>query len=103
MTDQQLTGDLATRIMGWRTAPGRFLKPRGSWTPISHFKPLERIDDAVQLLDQSGAKYRLDADGKGTFAADVRVGRRKGKASGPAKARVLTTALAVALGIEVPS
>lgn len=103
MSDQQLTGELAARVMGWRTAPGRLLKFNGSWTPISRFKPLDRVEDAIQLLDQAGAKYRLNADGNGTFAAEVRIGRRKGKASGPAKARVLTIALAIALGIEVSS
>jgi hypothetical protein len=103
MTDQQLTRELALRVMGWKMAPGRFIKPRGSWTSISQFKPLNRIEDAIQLLEHSGAKYRLIADGRGAFAADVRVGSRKGKASGSAEARVLTIALAVALGIRVRS
>ncbi len=89
--------------MCWKTAPGRFIKTGRSWTPMSRFKPLDRIEDAIQLLDQTGARYRLSADGKGTFAADVRIGNRGGKASGSAKARVLTIALASALGIEVPS
>lgn len=70
---------------------------------MSRFKPLHRVEDAIKVLDQAGAKYRLSADGKGTFAAEVRVGNRNGKASGPAKARVLTIALAIALGIGVPS
>jgi hypothetical protein len=103
VSDQQLTRELAVRVMGWKTAPGRFLKPRRSWTPMSRFKPLDRIEDAIQLLDEAGAKYRLSADGKGTFTADVRVGGRKGKASGSAKARVIAIALAIALGIGVSS
>ena len=103
MTDQQLTGELALRVMGWKTAPGRFIKPGRSWTPMSRFKPLVRIEDAFQLLDRAGAAYRLSADGKGKFIAEVQVGIGKGKASGPAKARVISIALALALGIEVPS
>jgi hypothetical protein len=103
VSDQQITRELALHVMGWKTAPGRFLKPLKSWTPISHFKPLHRIEDAFRLLDQAGAKYRLSADGKGTFAAEVHVGGRKGKASGSSKARVTTMALAIALGIEVSS
>jgi hypothetical protein len=70
---------------------------------MSRFKPLVRIEDAFQLLDRTGAEYRLTADGKGKFIAEVQVGLSKGKASGSAKARVISAALALALGIEVPS
>ncbi len=70
---------------------------------MSRFKPLVRIEDAFQLLDRAGAAYTLRADGKGKFIADVQVGLRKGKASGTAKARMISIALALALGIEVPS
>jgi len=103
MTDHQLTAELAVRGMGWKTTSGRFLKPGKSWTPMSRFKPLDRIEVAFQLLEHAGAKYRLSADGKGRFTAEVRVGSRKGKASGSAKARVVSMALAVALGIGVSS
>jgi hypothetical protein len=103
VSDQQLTGELALRVMGWKTAPGRFIKPGRSWTPMSQFKPLVRIQDAFQLLEGAGAAYRLSTDGKGKFIAEVQVGLSKGKASGSAKARVISIALALALGIEVPS
>jgi hypothetical protein len=70
---------------------------------MSRFKPLFHIEDAFQLLEGAGAAYRLSTDGKGKFIADVQVGLRKGKASGSVKARVISIALALAIGIEVPS
>ena len=48
--DLELTEELARSVMGWRSAPGRFLKPGGSWLPKWRFAPLERLEDAFRLL-----------------------------------------------------
>jgi hypothetical protein len=101
LSDEQLTRELASRVMGWKIAPGRFIKQNRGWTPMSRFKPLMRIEDAFRLLDLACAKYRLMGDVKGRFDAEVRIGLAKGRASGTEKARVITIALARALGIEV--
>lgn len=102
MTDQRLTGTLAVRVLGWRTAPGRFIKTGRSWIPSWRFAPLTSLEDAFALLDAAAvsAKLRSTPDG---LDATVRVGRRVGKASGRLKARVITLALARALGMEVPA
>jgi hypothetical protein len=103
MSDQQLTTELVLLIMGWKIAPGRYIKSGRSWTPMSQFKPLDRIADAFQLLERAGAEYQLTAKGRSTFTAEVEIGCSKGKASGPAKARVITIAVARAVGITVPA
>jgi hypothetical protein len=99
VTDDALTCVLAERIMGWRTAPGRFLKPGREWVPTSRFKPFARLEHAFLLLDTARAAYSLSVGSNGIFTARVRVGKRHGKAIGVPKARAITLALSRALGI----
>jgi hypothetical protein len=99
--DNRLTDQLVAEVLGWRTAPGRFLKADRSWAPRHRFAPLTRLDDAFQLVDRVATACKLTMI-KGTgFAAEVQVGTCVGKATGEPKARTLTTALARALGLEV--
>jgi len=101
MTDAQLTDELASRVMGWKVASGRFVKPSRSWIPKWRFAPLERLEDAFLLLDTARAAYTLSRRGAGAFAASVQLGEGHGHASGDSKPRTITVALAIAAGIEV--
>jgi hypothetical protein len=64
MDDDSLTAKLATEILGWQAAPGRFLKPGRSWIPKWRFAPLSRLEDAFKLLDHSGCTYKLERNGE---------------------------------------
>jgi len=100
VTDAQLTVKLAVDVLGWKTAPGRFIKPGRSWTPSWRFAPLENIAQAFDLLDAGAAAYKLSGDTDGLFTAEVRIGNRVGKASGAQKARVICVAIARAIGAD---
>jgi hypothetical protein len=102
MTEQALTDILAERVMGWKVAPDRFIKSGRGWLPKWRFAPLSRLDDAFELLDRSASTYRLERTGRDAFAVEVQCDGRVGKASGEPKARVITLAVARALGLEVP-
>jgi len=98
--EARITEDLAQRIFGWRCFPDRFLTGNRKWIPKWRFAPFERLDDAIRLLDAAADNYRLFGTGKGrAFSAVVRVNKRVGKAHGEPKARSITTALAIALGL----
>jgi hypothetical protein len=101
ITDEVLTGELASRVMGWKTAPDRFVKGGRSWIPRWRFQPLVDLTDALKLLDQATHRYSLTCSGPRGFTAEVQVGTRRGKASGKHKARTITLAVARALGLEV--
>jgi hypothetical protein len=102
MNDERLTEKLAVQVMGWKVAPGRFLKSGRAWTPSWRFSPLTNLEQAFNLLDHAANGYTLATDKNGIFEADVRVGARVGKASGEPKARTISLALADALGLEIP-
>jgi hypothetical protein len=100
MTNDHLTAVLAERVLGWRAAPDRFIKPGRSWTPRSRFKPFTRLEDAFLLLDRAGGTYMLSVGADGVFSAEVRIGERVGKTIGEPKARAITVAISRAVGIE---
>lgn len=100
MTDERLTAILA-ECLGWKVCPDRFIKAGRAWIPRSRFKPLARLNDAFLLLDTTAASYTLSSV-SGVFTAEVQVGVRTAKVTGPANAQTITLALARALGIEVP-
>jgi hypothetical protein len=102
MNDDRLTEALAERVLGWKVAPGRFIKSGRTWMPRWRFAPLKNLEHAFALLDQAADTCTLAITKSGTFSAEVRVGGRIGKASGEPKARTITVALARALGIAVP-
>ena len=101
VSDQRLTEKLAVLVLGWRSAPGRFIKSGRAWTPTWRFSPLTSLEDAFGLLDAAASAYTLTAQKDGGFEAEVRVGSRIGRASGEHKARTITIALADALELEV--
>jgi hypothetical protein len=101
MNDAQLTDELASRVMGWKVASGRFVKPSRSWIPKWRFAPLERLEDAFLLLDTARAAYTVSRSAAGAFTVSVRLSQGRGEASGEPKPRTITIALAKAAGIEV--
>jgi hypothetical protein len=101
VNEERLTERLASRILGWKLAPGRFVKPNRGWTPRWQFAPFRKVEDVLLLLDRMAATYALTvADGSCT--AEVRLANRSGGASDVSLARALTLALVTALGLEVP-
>jgi hypothetical protein len=102
MTSDELTGILVQRVLGWRVAPGRFLKQGRQWTPSWRFQPLRRLQNALELIEKAQGEYRLAKGADGTFTAEVSVGNRRGSASAQSEAATITVALARALGIDVP-
>ena len=100
MTDERLTDELALRVMGWKVAPDRFVKSGRSWLPKWRFRPIVELADAFQLLDRAADHYTLKGDGR-TFNAVIQTSSGRGTASGESKPRVITLAIAKALGLEV--
>jgi hypothetical protein len=100
LNDERATDQLARQIMGWRTAPDRFIKPNRGWIPRWRFQPFTELADAFLLLDQAEHRYILRYDGR-TFTAEVRTETGRGIASGEQKPRTITLAIARALGLEV--
>ena len=101
ISEQALTDALAEHVMGWKVTPDRFIKSGRSWLPKWRFAPLSRLDDAFQLLDRSGSTYKLEREDGDSFRAEVHFGGRVGKASGDAKARAITLAVARSFGLKV--
>lgn len=99
ISDEALTDALAERIMKWKVTPDRFIKSGRTWLPKWRFSPLSCLDDAFHLLANSKSAYKLEHAGE-TFAAEVKIGGRVGRASGEPIARVITLALARAIGLE---
>ncbi len=100
MNDERLTEKLAAQVLGWKATPDRFIKSGRSWIPRWRFRPLTELADAFRLLDQAAAHYTLTGTCS-TFAAEVQIESRRGKAVGEQKARTITVAVARALGLEV--
>jgi hypothetical protein len=101
MNDAQLTDELASRVMGWKVASGRFVLPSRRWIPKWRFAPLEKLADAFWLLDTARAAYVVSRSAAGAFTVSVWLSQGIGEASGEPKPRTITIALAKAAGIEV--
>jgi hypothetical protein len=97
--DARITEELAEKVMGWRSAPDRFLTSGRSWIPKWRFMPLERVEDAFLLLDRAKGTCVLAIDSEGVITAEFRLGERTGKANGELKARTIALAISRALGI----
>jgi hypothetical protein len=85
--------------MGWRVAPGRYLKSGRVWIPQWRFQPLHELADAFQLLDRVADSFSVTSRSPKVVIANVKVGSRCGKASGAQIARTITIALARAMGL----
>ena len=100
MSDDNLTAQLAEKVMGWKVAPGRIIKPGRSWIPRWRFRPLLDASDALELLSRAAESFHLVGPRRKVFIVEVKIGSRCGKASGNQFARTITTAVARALGLE---
>ena len=100
MTDDSLTAQLAERVIGWKVAPDRFMKPGRSWIKRCRFRPLQNASDAVELLGRAADSFHLVGPRRTVFIVEVKIGGRCGKALGNQFARTITTAVARALGLE---
>lgn len=101
--DVRMTGELARRVMGWRTSPGRFIKANRSWTPTWKFQPLKKLEHAMNLLERAAPQYfALEGDDKTEFRVKIQIAGVIGEARGQSKPRTITYAIARAIGITVP-
>lgn len=101
-TQEQLTTLLAAKVMGWRVGPDRFLLGDRRWKPRWCFQPLERIVDALRLLEAAGPeRYGISGSERCGFAVEVQINGVIGQASCSSQARAITLAVARASGIEV--
>jgi hypothetical protein len=102
MNDDLLTDELAARVMGWRLAPGRYIKPGRSWTPRWKFAPLSNLAEAFRLLEAAHPQeYMIAGIGSGEFCVRVRLAGGRGEARSKSKPRAVTYAIARAVGIEL--
>ena len=100
MTEASLTIGLVQRVMGWRPGDGRWITgPSRRWQPLSSFRPTERVQDALQLLEHAQADYTIASRG-GAVVAEVIVAGRSARARGTVLPLALCQALAKALGVE---
>jgi hypothetical protein len=97
---QRATEELARRVMGWRTAPDRFIKSNRSWIPCWRFQPFTEMASAFELLDRASDWYTITCKG-GAFSVEVRAGRCAGRASGDCLARTIALAVAQTVGLEI--
>jgi hypothetical protein len=103
MSDETLTGELASRVLGWVAAPDRFLMGGRRWLPRWRFRPAENLADAFQLLEAaSPEQWTMGGDKAGDFSVRVQLRGVIGEARNGSKPRAITLALARALGLEPP-
>ena len=102
MTNDQLTAILAERILGWKVCPDRFMTSGRHWLSHWRFKPVQRMADAVRLLEQAAPEdYAIGATENGGFRAMVRIAGVTGEARESSQAQALTFAIARAIGLKV--
>jgi len=100
MTDRLLVDEFARLVLGWRSAPDRYVKPQRGWIPRSKFHPLTDVRDAFRILDHLTDDYSLaSVPGRG-FTIEVRSKGRIGRASGESAARAIMLALAQLFGLD---
>lgn len=76
------------------------MKGRG-WKPVWTFRPTERREDAIRLLEAvKPAEYNVAALRGGSFRVRVRIGQTVGTAQHISEARAISHAVARAIGIE---
>ena len=104
MSTEQLTVILAQRVMGWRVGPDRFLMDKRQWLPRWRFQPLDRLQDAMRLLEVAAPKQcMITADGDGLVSVRVHIAGKTGESRERSKPRAIVLAVARALQIDVDS
>jgi hypothetical protein len=100
--EQQLTEALAHRVLGWKTAPNRYLISNRRWLPRWRFQPTEKIADAFQLLEADEvADYVLHVDCHDVCWVKVRTNVASAEASGSSLPLTICIAVARAYDIEM--
>ena len=102
MNEEQLTGELARLVMGWKLAPARFLKADRGWTPRWHFQPFTDLVSSFKLLDKAAQQYVITRDGL-AFNVEVQIGSRRASASGHNLAHSITTAVCIGIDLALPN
>ena len=98
----KLIAMLATRVLHWRIAPGRYLKEDRRWLPAWRFQPTVKIGDAFQLLEAASIeKYKIRAERKGMYVVTVTTSRAAGKGCEASLPLAISLAVARAHGIKV--
>jgi len=101
MTTSELTALLAQRVMGWTVAPGRYLMKNRQWTPAWRFQPIKNLEDAFRLLAAADTdEYRITSRCGGDFIVRVVIDGTAGEAYGNSQPRVITLAIARAIGLD---
>lgn len=95
-----LAAKLAELLLGWKAAQGRFLKPGGGWCPQWRFQPFVRIADAYLLLDCT-ERFKIVGKAREGYSVMVQIRGRKANGEGSHLAKVITTAIARAAGVEI--
>ncbi len=102
MNEEALTTAIAEQVMGWKSAPDRFLMGNRGWLPRWRFQPTERLVHAFRLLDAAAPEfYSINGGTKQPFTVRIQIGALTGEAHGPSKPKVITCAIAMACGIDV--
>ena len=99
-SQSRLAAKLAELLLGWKAAQGRFLKPGGGWCPQWRFQPFVRIADAHLLLDRA-ERFRIAGKARNGYSVMVQIRGRKANDEGSQLAKVITTAIARAAGVEI--
>ena len=101
MSNEQLTAILAQRVMRWRVGVDRFLMNDGGWKPLWKFRPTERREDALRLLDAAKPiEYTISTLSDGGYRVRVVIGQSAGIAQDIVEPRAITYAVARAIGVE---
>ena len=103
MTPDHFTGLLAERIMRWAVGPERFLLGGGKWMRRSRFRPMEKLADALLLLESAAPQeYFIEGDETGITRVRLHIAGTAGEATEASKPRAITFAIARAVGIRLP-
>lgn len=103
MSTDQLTAILAERVMGWRVGPDRFLMGNRRWMPRWRYRPLDRLPDAIRLLEAAEPERYTITDTNGLVSVRVQIAGITGEARDRCKPRAVALAIAKALQIQVDS
>lgn len=103
MANDHLITLLAENIMGWRSAPGRFLTGMRGWVPNWRFQPLTNVEDALKVAHAASAGLKLVISPDGLCTAEAKVRNSSGRANSSSVAASITFATCRAVGLEVPN
>jgi hypothetical protein len=102
LAPELLVARLVDRVFGWRVTPDRFLTGDRGWLPRWKFQPVQKMADAVRLLEAANTEeYSIAAIANGSFCVKVRIEGVDSEGHAATKPLAICLAVAAALGIEV--